>query len=122
VDAQKGLFKAEAQVYVNSAGDLSTGISVSVSLVTSAVNNTIVIPYDAVYYDNNQAYVYCVQGGKAVRMDVTTGLYNEDSIAIVCGLNPGDTVVTSWASGLKNGAEVDAGDDTASPERATEVK
>lgn len=106
VDPQKGLFKVEAQIYADTPGDLSTGISVSVSLVTAAEENHIIIPYDAVYYDNNQAYVYCVQKGKAVRMDVTTGLYNDSQIAVTAGLNPGDEVITSWASGLKNGAKI----------------
>ena len=109
VDAQKGLFKVEAQIYVSEGKSISTGVSVSVSLVTAAVKDNILIPYDSVYYENNQAYVYCVEDGKAIRVDVTTGLYNEDTIAIESGLEEGDEVIISWASGLKNGAEI-AGD------------
>ena len=109
VDAQKGLFKVEAQIYVSEGKSISTGVSVSVSLVTAAVKDNILIPYDSVYYENNQVYVYCVEDGKAIRVDVTTGLYNEDTIAIESGLEEGDEVIISWASGLKNGAEI-AGD------------
>ena len=120
VDAQKGLFKVEAQIYVSEGKSISTGVSVSLSLVTAAVKDNILIPYDAVYYENNQAYVYCVEDGKAVRVDVTTGLYNEDTIAIESGLQEGDEVITSWASGLKNGAEI-AQEDNADEETATKA-
>lgn len=106
VDATKGLFKVEAQIYVDSQDSISTGVSVSLSLVTSAVKNGILIPYDAVYYENNQAYVYCVRDGEAVRVDVTTGLYNEDTIAVESGIEVGDEVIISWASGLKDGAKI----------------
>ena len=53
-------------------------------------------------------------------MDVTTGLYNEDTIAIESGLQEGDEVITSWASGLKNGAEI-AQEDNADEETATKA-
>lgn len=121
VDAQKGLFKAEAQIFVD-GGSISSGVSVSLSVVTSAVKDTIVIPYDAVYYDNNQSYVYCVEEGKAVRVDVTTGLYNDDLIAVTEGLKPGDEVITSWASGLKNGAEVVTENDSEDVTKQSEEK
>ena len=120
VDAQKGLFKVEAQIYVSEGKSISTGVSVSLSLVTASVKDNILIPYDAVYYENNQAYVYCVEDGKAVRVDVTTGLYNEDTIAIESGLEEGDEVITSWASGLKNGAEIAEAEKTDSGESETD--
>lgn len=118
VDAQKGLFKAQAQIYVKNTTDLSTGISVNLSTVTQEAKNDIVIPYDAVYYEDNQPYVYCVEDGKAVRKDVSTGLYNEDNIVITEGISAGDEVVTSWASGLKEGAEILSGEET--EEQSTE--
>ena len=44
--------------------------------------------------------------GKAVRKDITTGLFNDDTIAVESGLNAGDEVITTWASGLKEGAKI----------------
>ncbi len=111
VDSTKGLFKVEAQLFVGSDSNLSTGVSVSLSVVNAAVTDGILIPYDAVYYENNQAYVYCIQDGTAVRVDVTTGLYDNDTIVIESGIEAGDEVVVSWASGLKDGAEI-AGEET----------
>lgn len=118
VDVQKGLFKVQAQIYVNSTSDLSTGISVNLSTVTQEDKGNIVIPYDAVYYEDNQPYIYCVENGKAVRKDVTTGLYNEDSIVITEGISAGEEIITSWASGLKEGAEILSGEET--EEQSTE--
>lgn len=106
VEPQKGLFKVEAQIYMGKENTLSTGTSVSLSVVTERVDNQILVPYDAVYYENNQPYVYCVKEGEALRVDVTTGTYDEETMVIEHGIEPGDEVITSWASGLKNGAKI----------------
>lgn len=106
VDPQKGLFKVEAQIYMGKESTLSTGISVSLSVVTGRADNQILVPYDAVYYEENQPYVYCVKDGEALRVDVTTGEYDEETIVIENGIEPGEEVITSWASGLKNGAKI----------------
>lgn len=106
-DPQKGLFKIEAQVYLDSGESIASGTSVSLSLVTAKEEEQIIIPYDSVYYEDNQAYVYRVEDGKAVREDVETGLYNEESIVILSGIEEGDKVITTWASGLKNGAKIE---------------
>ncbi|MDO5146663.1 MAG: efflux RND transporter periplasmic adaptor subunit [Eubacteriales bacterium] len=108
VDAQKGLFQVEAQLF-SGENMPATGVSVALSVVTAASEEEVLVPYDAVYYENNQAYVYCVQDGKAVRTDVVPGLYDEESMAIESGLEEGDRVIVSWAAGLKNGAEIAEG-------------
>lgn len=105
-DAQRGLFKVEGQVYLDSSTKISSGVNIKINLVTAAVNDTIIIPYDAVYYDNDQAYVYIASNGTANRQDITTGLYNDQYIAVTDGLEEGDQVITTWTSGLKNGAKI----------------
>lgn len=107
VDAQKGLFKIEAQVYLEEGESIASGTSVSLTLTTAKEEQQIVIPYDSVYYEDSQAYVYRVENEKAVRVNVETGLYNEDSIVILSGIEEGDKVVTTWASGLKNGVKIE---------------
>ena len=84
----------------------------NLSVISDSVENEILIPFDAVYYDNDQAYVFIVQRGtddqtKAVRRNVTAGLYSEDMIAILEGLSDGEEVVTSWGAGLKDGAAIE---------------
>ncbi len=106
-DPQKGLFKVEAEIFTTGQKKLSGGVNVKLSVVSNAVADQLLIPYDAVYYEDGQAYVYVYTDGKAVRRDVETGLFNEDQIAITQGLNAGDAVITTWASGLKDGAKVE---------------
>lgn len=107
VDQQRGLFKIDAQITAPGDKDLLTNTSVSLSLVTNSVKDRILIPFDAVYYDNGQAYVFIVRDDRAVRRDVTTGPYNDDTIAIMDGLSEGDEVIITWGAGLKDGAIVE---------------
>lgn len=106
-DPVKGLFKVEAEILSVGRIHLSGGTSVKLSLVSNAVDNQLLIPYDSVYYDNGQAYVYRLIDDKAVRTDISTGIFNQDDIVVTEGLNEGDSLVTSWASGLKDGAKVE---------------
>lgn len=111
VDPQKGLFKITAEITTVTDKSLLSNTSVSLSLVTNSVKNQILIPFDAVYYDNDQAYVFVVESGtegdKAVRRNVTAGAYNNEMIAIPEGLTEGDRIITTWGAGLKDGAAVE---------------
>ncbi len=111
VDPQKGLFKITAEITSVTDKSLLSNTSVSLSLVTNSVKNQILIPFDAVYYENDQAYVFVAQSGtegdKAVRKNVTAGAYNNEMIAIPEGLSEGDRVITTWGAGLKDGAFIE---------------
>ena len=120
VDVQKGLFEIGAEITTVTDRSLLSNTSVSISLVTSSVSDQILIPFDSVYYDNDQAYVFVVErdaaagqntdsgaaAAKALRRDVTAGPYNNDLITILEGLYEGDEVITTWGAGLKDGAPV----------------
>lgn len=109
VNAQTGLFQVKANVNVD--GDtLPSGVSVKITADTYKQNDSVVIPYDAVYYDNDGSYVYLCVDGKAVKTYVTTGIFNDTEIVIVDGVTAGDTVITSWSARLLDGAEVVAPD------------
>lgn len=111
VDPQKGLFKVTAEITGVTDKSFLSNTSVSLSLVTNSVRNQILIPFDAVYYDNDQAYVFVAESGtegdKAVRKNVTAGAYNNELIAIPEGLSEGDRVITTWGAGLKDGAFIE---------------
>ena len=111
LDQQKGLFKIEADILTIADKSLLSNTSVNLSVVSDSVENEILIPFDAVYYDNDQAYVFIVDRGtdqtRAVRRNVTAGLYSEDMIAIPEGISDGEEVVTSWGAGLKDGAVIE---------------
>ena len=55
-------------------------------------------PYEAVYYDGMEAYVYTVVDGKAKKTYVTTGLYDTERIVISEGLSGTDMLITTWSA------------------------
>lgn len=102
VNPQSGLFQVKACAEVSSA-ELPSGVSVKVSADTYRAENTMIIPYEAVYYENEGAYVYTSVEGRAVKTPITTGIFDDDNIVVTGGLKLGDIVVTSWSPQLTDG-------------------
>ena len=108
VNQQTGLFQIKAAVNANGS-DLPNGVSVKLTTDTYHTNDSaVLIPYDAVYYDNTGSYVYLTVDGKAVKTYVTTDLFDDTQISVTEGIQTGDTVITSWSPKLMNGVEVTA--------------
>ena len=107
VNAQTGLFQIKAAVFAN-GGELPSGVSVKITSDTYTAANAIIIPYDAVYYENEGSYVYTVKDDHAVKTYVTTGIFDDERIEIVDGITEADIVITSWSPRLIDGAQVDA--------------
>lgn len=104
VDTQVGRFQVKA--VIDGAQDLPDGLSVELTTTAHQANGAVLIPSDAMFFEDGISYVYVVQDGKAVRTDVTIGLYTADQIAVTAGLNPGDEVITTWSSSLRDGVDV----------------
>lgn len=104
VDLQAGLFKIKAAL--SDAGDLPDGLSVELTTAAYAQEDAILVPSDALYFENGEAYVYLARDGKAVKTAVEVGLYTADTIAITGGLNEGDVVVTTWSASLRDGVDI----------------
>ena len=110
--AYSGLFTVKANVAA-SGGQLLSGTSVTVTAETYRTDDqALLLPYDAVYYEDDQAYVYCAVEGVARRVEVVVGLYDETTAAIVGGLQPTDLVICSWSPRLRDGAPVRAANET----------
>ena len=108
VNQQTGLFQIKAAVNADGS-ELPSGVSVKLTTDTYHTNDSVVlIPYDAVYYDNTGSYVYLSVDGKAVKTYVATDLFDDTQISVTEGIQPGDTVITSWSPKLMNGVEVTA--------------
>lgn len=105
VNQQTGLFQVKGTVYADGE-ELPSGVSVKLSVETYKAENTIIIPYDAVYYESNGAYVYVMEDGVAVKTMVTTGIFDEENVEITSGIKLGDTVITSWSPRLLDGVSV----------------
>jgi len=105
----------------NPARKLLPGMYASVDIVAGEARNLITLPQTAVTYNPYGNIVYLVEDqgkddkgadnkGKpklvAKQVFVTTGDTRGDQIAVLSGVKPGDTVVTSGQIKLRNGSSV----------------
>lgn len=106
VDAQSGgLFTVKA--VTEAGGDrLLSGAAVKLTVDTFRTDNALLIPYDAVHFESEQAYVFQIVEGKAVRTPVTIGLMKEDTVEVTEGLSADSRVIATWSSQLEDGAAV----------------
>lgn len=104
-DSTSGLFKIKAQL-TSGADKLITGTNVKLTLATQKAQDVMTIPVDSVYYESQKAYVYCMEGGKAVRTQIETGIANNESVEVKSGLTRDSQVIITWASQLKDGSDV----------------
>lgn len=106
VDQQSGLFLVEAAVYAKDDA-LLTGTSVKLTVTTYKEKDTLMIPYDAIFYDNTLAYVYVAKDGKAVKTQIEVSLFNDTHAAVKTGLTQDDKVITTYSSALSDGAALE---------------
>ncbi len=107
VDSGTGLFKVEVSVSdPAAAGNLVTGLSVSIRTITRRSDRALTVPINAVYYDGEQAFIYVNDKGFAKRLNVTTGLSDDESVEITEGLTPDDQVIVTWSGSLRDGSKL----------------
>jgi membrane fusion protein (multidrug efflux system) len=73
----------------------SPGAFARVSVPTGAARRSVILPTNAIMPGDQSDQVVLVKHGKAVMQDVQTGDRQNDQIAVVSGLAPGDSVVTN---------------------------
>ena len=105
IDSTTDLFKIKANIKSDTSGIL-TGTKAKLTTVTHNEKDALIIPYDSVYYDGTQAYVYTVVDGKAKKTNITTGLYDVNDIVVTEGLTKDDMVITTWSAQLREGVSV----------------
>lgn len=113
VDQTTGLFKIKAAVKGDTTG-LLTGTKATVTTDTYNEKNALIIPYDALYFESEQAYLYIVEDGRAKKVDVTTGLFDENNAVITDGISKDDMVITTWSAQLRDGVKVSIQDENSS--------
>ncbi len=103
IDQDTGLYKVKAV----SDADFNAGTSVTITTASRVDHSSLTVPFNAVYFDGEQPFVYVAENGKAVRRDIQSGLSDGDLMSVTSGLSPSDSVVVSWGSGLRNGADIE---------------
>ncbi len=80
-------------------GHLLPDTNVRVTVTVANESNVLVIPRDALYFEQGSPYVYRVAGGSLHRTQVTLGKLNLSDAQIVSGLKAGDVVATGTTNG-----------------------
>ncbi len=89
----QGLTKYGVRVDVTKVDPrLLTGMTATVSIITSVNNNALAVPLDAVQNDSGGEFVNRVVNGAAERVTVKSGQLIEDMVLVAGDLRPGDLV------------------------------
>ena len=99
-------FPVEISV-VNASSLLKAGMMGTAHLTIREARNQLTVPVETVLYDGEQAFVYVVEGGRAVRRDITTGLSSGESVVVTAGLDEGMPVISRGQHQVKNGMLVE---------------
>jgi membrane fusion protein (multidrug efflux system) len=105
VDRSNGTFKVTLAV-ANPGGTLRPGSFARVQLETAHVGDAVLLPRRGVLSEDGEDYVFVARGDSAVRVPVTIGAVQGDTVQIMRGLAVGDRVVTVGQGGLKQGAKI----------------
>lgn len=100
----------EVLVDLDNAEGLLPETNVTVTVTTSSESDALSIPREALYSESGKPYVFKVVGDELQRTPVQTGTLNLTQVAILSGLNQGDTVATGTTTGqpLQTGVPIKA--------------
>ncbi len=105
-DSMTGLFTVKGLVEGEGTAMLS-GTTAQVLLNTYVKEDAMIIPYDAVQFIGNQAYVYTVVDSYTVQAPIEIEKYDSTRILVASGLSAEDTIVATWSSQLRDGLLVE---------------
>ena len=90
----------------------------NIRLITSIrkSTNAITIPIGVVYYDEGRAFVYVARDGMAHKVQIETGIDDENDIEVLSGLTADDKVIVSWSDQLQDKISVNVTKEGEKPE------
>lgn len=86
------------------------GTSIDVDLVVKEIPNALVIPYEAVFIQNQTTYVYVAKENKAMKTLVKLGARQKETVEILEGLEENDLVIWRGQNRLYDGIEIEVYD------------
>ena len=86
--------------------DLRPGMFVNVLIVTDTKKGAVLVPKDAVVYENGLPYVFVVHDSLAYRKLLKTGFTDPNFIEALGGVAVSDSLIVVGQSGLRDGARV----------------
>ena len=92
---------------LNADKRLRPGYSANLKIYAGYKENTLLLPYEAVWQDNNMnECVYIVEDGRAVKKVIETGYELDDSIEVCKGILKDDMVILNPSANLRSGTAV----------------
>ena len=114
IDMRNGTFRATACID-NENGLLAPGMFGRFEIAYERHVDALIIPLAAVVNEDNQAVVYVVEDGSAIRRVIQTGIRSGDKIEILSGLEAHEHIVVSGQGSLRDGSRVFASIETSGP-------
>jgi RND family efflux transporter MFP subunit len=105
VNQQTNMFSVIIPVS-NTEQYIKGGMRATAYVAVDNLEAQIVVPNDAVLYEEATPYVYLIEDGKSLRRDVTTGFRDGEMIQIVEGLTKGQKVAVNGKERLKDGTDI----------------
>ncbi|HEY5614982.1 MAG TPA: efflux transporter periplasmic adaptor subunit, partial [Bacteroidota bacterium] len=90
----------------NPDGLLFSGSFAEVELIIQRITNALTIPSEALIPDISGQRVFVYKNGIAESQPVETGIRTSDTIQILTGIAPGDTVITTGILQIRSGSPV----------------
>lgn len=119
--ASVGAVQPEADGTVPSV-DLSSGAKATVTVISDQAADALTVPLPAVSYNDGNPYVYVLEDHRAVKKNLTTGIYDTDYIVVTDGITPEDDLIVTWSKEIYDGAEVLTEEEAAAGTAGSAVK
>lgn len=121
VDATTGTVKvtiALPPALVGGTAGFLPGMYAEVTLTTETRPQATLVPKPALVYDEEQPYLFVVEGDRVKRVKVELGLTDREHAEVVAGVAVGQEIVLSGHAGLKDGGLVARVDEHGKPVEA----
>jgi hypothetical protein len=91
------------------------GMYAEVTLTTETRPGATLVPKPALVYDEEQPYLFVLEGDRVERVKVELGLSDRDHAEVVSGVDVGQEIVLAGHAGLKDGGLVTRVDESGEP-------
>lgn len=105
VDKDQHVFTARG-LYPNTNRQLLPGQYASILLKKEEIPDALVIPSEAIIPEMGVDKVFCYRSGKAMPVDIETGIRTAGEVQVLSGLQVGDTIIISGTLQLRTGLSV----------------
>lgn len=103
-----GLLTIKANI-PNPPSGVFSGSSVRIFADARRALDVPIVPLGVIHYDRGVPYVFIVENDIARRVQVEVGLFDEDNIQIIYGINNTDQIISTWSALLADGVEIETG-------------